>query len=106
MDGRARARAVAGHRGAGERPQETGEALRVARERLEQAPALVPVYRHRYIPAEPPDAGNPVLSVHQSDIVVYGPDLATYLEAEFDSRSAAQAGATPRHIAVWSDLMI
>jgi hypothetical protein len=90
----------------GERPEPTEDALRVARERLEQAPALVPVYSHRYIAAEPPEAGNPVLSVHQSDIIVYGPDLATYLQAEFASSGAAKSDMRPRHIAVWSDLML
>ena len=90
----------------GERPERTDEALRVARERLAQAPALVPVYGHRYLPAEPPQAGNPVLSVHQSDIIVYGPDLASYLEAEFNSSGAARSDVRPRHIAVWSDLML
>jgi hypothetical protein len=90
----------------GKRPERAEEALRVAREHLEQAPALVPVYGHRYIPTDPPQAGNPVLSIHQSDIIVYGPDLATYLEAEFNSSGAARSAATPRHIAVWSDLML
>ena len=90
----------------GERPERIDDALRVAREQLEQAPALVPVYGHRYIPADPPQEGNPVLSVHQSDIIVYGPDLATYLEAEFNSSGAAKSHTKPRHIAVWSDLML
>ena len=33
---------------------------------------LVPVYSHRYLPAEPKRSCNAVLSVHQTDVVVYG----------------------------------
>ena len=88
----------------GERPADPAEALRVAREHLAQAPPLIPVYAHRYIPAEPSEPGNPVFSVHQSDIVVYGADLAAYLAAEFGDAQPDSAPA-PRHIRVWSDLV-
>lgn len=48
------------------------------RELVEVAPRLIPVSGHRYLLAEPCVAGNPVLSVYQSDIVVYGADLRDY----------------------------
>jgi hypothetical protein len=58
-----------------------------ARERLkpivDAAPRLIPLYTHRYLLAEPCRAGNPVLSIWQSDIIVYAPDLRTYLLAEW-----------------------
>jgi hypothetical protein len=38
-------------------------------------PRLVPVYSHRYAPAAPAPAGSPELSVHQTDIIYYGPNL-------------------------------
>jgi len=38
----------------------------------------IPVYSHRYLPSEPKATGNPVLSVHQTDIIYYGNDLASY----------------------------
>jgi hypothetical protein len=44
---------------------------------------LIPIYGHRYLVGEPCCAGNPVLSVHQSDIIVYGRDLREYLLREF-----------------------
>jgi hypothetical protein len=53
------------------------------RELVEGAPKLIPIIGHRYLLAEPCTAGNPVFSVWQSDIVVYGADLRDYLVFEF-----------------------
>ncbi|WP_345287703.1 hypothetical protein [Streptomyces gulbargensis] len=70
------------------RPAETSEALRVARAELESAPRLVPVYGHRYLPGTAGEHGHPVLSVHQTDIILYGNDLADYVRYEFAGRSS------------------
>lgn len=64
------------------------------------APRLLPIYSHRYLLAEPCRAGNPVFSVYQSDIIVYGTDLRTYLLHEFadllgTDRNQAQVVAQP-----------
>jgi hypothetical protein len=67
----------------GPRPGALDEALRVAGEQVTSAPRLIPVYGHRFIPDEPHLPGNPVLSVHQTDIIHYGFDLADYLRHEF-----------------------
>lgn len=67
----------------GARPEDLGEALRVAGEHVDAAPRLIPVYGHRFIPDEPHLPGNPVLSVHQTDIIHYGFDLTDYLRHEF-----------------------
>lgn len=53
------------------------------RELVQAAPKLIPIIGHRYLLAEPCTAGNPVFSVWQSDIVVYGTDLRDYLVFEF-----------------------
>jgi hypothetical protein len=53
------------------------------RELVEGAPRLIPVFGHRYLLAELCLAGNPVFSVYQSDIVVYGANLHDYLVFEF-----------------------
>ncbi|HEX8036224.1 MAG TPA: hypothetical protein VF510_20370 [Ktedonobacterales bacterium] len=67
----------------GERPAtEEARAQRV-RELVAAAPRLIPVYHHRFLLAEPCQAGNPVFSIHQSDIIVYGAELRTYLLSEF-----------------------
>lgn len=47
------------------------------------APRLIPIIGHRYLLAEPCQAGNPVFSIYQSDIIVYGPDLRSYFLFEF-----------------------
>ncbi|HLY29641.1 MAG TPA: SMI1/KNR4 family protein [Ktedonobacterales bacterium] len=88
------------------------------RELLAAAPKLIPVFGHRYLLGEPCQASNPVLSVYQSDIVVYGSDLRSYLLVEFSDllgidRSAAWAAGNPdpqasariRAIPFWGELI-
>ena len=43
----------------------------------------IPVYVHRRMPDRPHAAGNPVFSVHQTNIIYYGADLRDYLLHEF-----------------------
>lgn len=50
---------------------------------VKNAPRLIPVYGHRYLLAEPCVADNPVFSIWQSDIIVYGKDLRNYFLVEF-----------------------
>lgn len=79
--------------GWGERPEGRREAVRLAEMRLRDVPQLVPVYSHRYLPGIADQSGHPVLSVHQTDIVYYGNDLADYLHREFGDPSADLGGA-------------
>jgi hypothetical protein len=67
----------------GARPEEAGTALDLARARLADVPRLIRVFGHRYLPAGPTGPGHPVLSLHQTDLVVYGADLEDYLHHEF-----------------------
>src|SRR5262249_51256843 len=67
----------------GPRPIPLAEAKSIAEQLVASAPRLIPVYMHRMIPAEPHLPGNPVFSVHQTDIIVYGTDLEDYLAHEF-----------------------
>lgn len=53
------------------------------RELVEAAPKLVPVFGHRCLVGESTVAANPVLSVWQADIIVYGADLRDYLLHDF-----------------------
>jgi hypothetical protein len=52
-------------------------------ELVKTAPRLIPVFAHRYLLAEPCEAGNPVFSIHQSDMILYGEDLHSYFLQEF-----------------------
>jgi hypothetical protein len=78
-------------RGWGSRPATLRESEARIRELVATAPRLIPLYGHRYLLGEPHTSGNPVLSVYQSDIIVYGQNLRSYLLIEF----AAILGISP-----------
>ncbi len=82
------------------RPAETSDALQIARCELATVPQLVPLYSHRYLPGTAGECGHPVLSVHQTDIIIYGNDLSDYVRHEFTGR----ASSLPAHATVgfWS----
>jgi hypothetical protein len=68
----------------GERPADRAEAHRIAREKLAEAPRMIPVYAHRYLPGGSGTFGFPVLSIFQtSDVVIYGHNLDDYVYQEF-----------------------
>ena len=56
---------------------------------------MVPVYAHRYLPAGRGSYGHPVLSMFETDIVIYGTDLAEYIDHEFTIGHRVIAGWTP-----------
>jgi len=56
----------------GIRPASLSDALKIATEKVNEAPKLIPIYSHRFISEEPYEEGNPVLSVYQTDIIYYG----------------------------------
>ncbi len=91
----------------GARPASEHDALSSAKEALAAAPPLVPVWAHRYLPTEPSKRGNPVLSVMQSDIVVYGADLADYFAREFGlaRRSEASGTTRPASLPFWGQFL-
>jgi hypothetical protein len=87
----------------GERPAEVADAIAVADDWIASAPRMVPVYGHRYLPAGAGTYGHPVLSMYQTDIIVYGADLADYMNQEF-SRAPSPAGSQVT-VAFWRDLV-
>ncbi len=89
----------------GEKPSSEHEALAVARERLSAVPQLIPFHSHRYVSSEPAEAGNPVFSVVQTDVVVYGNDLAGNLALDFGIPLPGWARTAPRRIRFWSDVV-
>jgi hypothetical protein len=66
-----------------ERPPLLADQFAVARERIAESPRLIPIAGHRYLPQQPHAAGNPVFSVHQTDVIYYGSDLTEYFANEF-----------------------
>jgi hypothetical protein len=91
----------------GQRPASPGEALDTARRHLARAPTMIPLYGHRYLPAGRGTHGHPVLSVYQTDIIVYGLDLADYIDHEFGGSGwSIDAGWTPPPmVGFWSDFL-
>jgi len=89
----------------GTRPTALADALGIATEAVQAAPRLIPVFSHRYLPAEPCIAGNPVLSVYQTDIIVYGRDLHSYFQAESGSFDAVLCEGW-RAIRCWTRWML
>jgi hypothetical protein len=86
------------------RPDSLAEALRVAGEFIAAAPRLIPIFMHRMIPDEPHLPGNPVLSVHQTDIIYYGFDLADYLGREFNLPGRQSWPDEVRQVRFWSSI--
>jgi hypothetical protein len=70
-------------------------------EMIAEAPKLIPIYSHRFIPEEPSEAGNPIFSVYQMDIIYYGFDLDDYLRHEFDLPGRKEWPAQVRPIKFW-----
>src|SRR6478735_667220 len=66
----------------GERPTSAGDRADVLTAVVHAAPRLVPLVGHRYIPEEPHQAGNPVFSVMNSDVIYYGANLPEYFANE------------------------
>ena len=85
----------------GPRPSDFAEAVRIANELVAKAPKLIPVFIHRMMPDEPRKAGNPVFSVHQTDIIHYGYDLLHYLREEFKVAKWWTPPSEPRQIRFW-----
>ncbi|MFF7246283.1 hypothetical protein ACFZBU_20500 [Embleya sp. NPDC008237] len=86
----------------GARPAQLRHALKSARYHLARVPTMVPVFGHRYLPGTEGQWGHPVLSMTQTDIVVYGANLTNYLTVEFADGGIEYAPAT---VPFWSDLV-
>ena len=91
----------------GEQPPDASDSREVVARYVSDAPALIPLYAHRGIPNEPLDAGNPVFSCSQTDIIVYGGDLEEYLRNEFHGglSGSLKVAVEPRTIRFWSRML-
>lgn len=74
----------------------------VLRAQLENAPKLIPLISHRFIPDDPGQAYNPVFSMYGQDTIYYGANLTEYFDNEFNR--IYRIGSTKR-IRFWSDLV-
>ena len=93
----------------GTRPKEVPVARRFASEQLFNVPKLIPVFSHRYVPALPSLPGNPIFSVYQTDIILFGADLEEYFRNEFPLQEQPgdfQVSIPSRAIDFWSELAL
>ncbi len=67
----------------GKRPDSMHDREKRLTELVGEAPSLIPINGHRYMLDYPINSQNPILSIYQSDIIVYGMDLQRYLLNEF-----------------------
>ncbi|MBJ2156642.1 hypothetical protein [Variovorax sp. IB41] len=93
----------------GPKPADLEQAIRHMRAVLAQAPKLIQIFAHRYMPDQPSSSGNPVFSVvYPTDIICYAANLEEYLMKEFVEHTSddvvASCGPT-RRIDFWSSLV-
>jgi hypothetical protein len=86
----------------GPKPSTTQEVRAVVEEQVKGAPRLIPIYAHRMMPDKPREAGNPVLSVYQTDIIYYGFDLDDYFRHEFNLEGRKEWPAKVQAIEFWN----
>jgi hypothetical protein len=87
------------------RPESPDARAEILRSVVSNAPKLIPLIGHRYLPQEPRVQGNPVFSVYQSDVIYYGADLDDYFEREFRGFNHRPWVAPTKHVPFWSDLV-
>jgi hypothetical protein len=87
------------------RPVNLAEALAMARSELAGVPRLAPLYAHRYVPTQPPEAGNPILSCYQTDIIYYGRDLLDWFDHEFHGTAGQSVRPVERRLPFWSSFI-
>ncbi len=85
-------------------------AVEIAAREIGAGAPLIPIYSHRYIPSAPSEAGNPILSVYQTDVIYYGSDLEDYFVNEFFdkenrfNRSGGRVVKPRRNVPFWGEL--
>jgi hypothetical protein len=90
----------------GPKPSDLQDAIEVMRRHVREAPALIPIFGHVYLPAEPGLVGNPVLSVYQTDVIYGGRILSDYLGRYGNSEGWELPRCDEvRRIRFWSDLV-
>lgn len=89
----------------GEKPHNLKDQYAVLKAAVVAAPKLIPIMSHRYLPEEPHESGNPIFSVHQSDIIYYGSNLEDYFQREFYGYDSRTYPAGFKRIRFWSKMV-
>lgn len=89
----------------GKEPEVVSNRIQIVKERLMDAPTLLPIYAHRYMP-EGLDENPPVISVMGVDIIFYGENLVEYFKVEFGEKKHAEINCKIiKPIPFWSDII-
>ena len=91
----------------GEKPSGLEDKLLIAKKQMEAVPKLIPIMGHRYIPSEPNETDNPIYSVYQMDIVIYGENLWEYFELEFRKKQYSDIEfSLIKEVLFWHDIIV
>lgn len=93
------------HRRFGRCPRAAKRREELVRREMATVPKLIPLFGHRYLPASPCQARNPVFSVYQTDVIYYGENLLRYLSQEFEHSRRRLDASKIRRIEFWSDVI-
>ena len=85
----------------GARPEAIADALTIAEQLVRQAPKLIPINGACAMPDRPSTAGNPVLSIHQTDIVYMGFHLDDYFRYAFKPPGLKPEPSEIKRIEFW-----
>ena len=67
----------------GECPEKIEDRINKFKKYQPNIPKLIPIFSHRYV-VSGKDAGYPIMSVYQTDIIYYGSNLLEYFKHEFN----------------------
>ena len=79
--------------------------VEVVAELYKNAPKIIPVYFHRFMPEMNDDNDPPVLSIYYGDIVYYGRNLQEYLLHEFCGVDIPKYISEYKNVPFWTDMM-
>ena len=89
----------------GNEPKNVHKRELVIKQHLENAPKLIPIYAHRYMPMIA-DKNPPIISVHGTDIIYYGENIEDYIAIEFgEKKQCAIDFQNIRPIRFWTEIM-
>ncbi|MFJ4686070.1 hypothetical protein ACIQNG_07040 [Streptomyces sp. NPDC091377] len=96
------------HTGAfGARPRGARAAVDTARRKLAQAPVMVPLHGHRFLPAGAGSYGHPVLSMWGTGIRCHSEHLVDFVDRELGGLADDGGPWDPEpSVAVWTDFVV
>lgn len=89
----------------GERPDDIDDAIEEVHRLVAEAPVLIPLHAHQYLPAEPLEGGAPVLSVDGTDVAIIAPTLEWWLHEVWNAPQPEEREPEAIVVRFWTDLL-